>query len=176
MLQESLDGAQEAGAEVELVTVAGKTIAPCAACVSCGKTGKCHIQDDMQDFYPKLSEADGIIFGTPVYFWSVSAQAKAVIDRTLPCFSTSGLRNKAASVVLTMEESGASSAMAVFSGFFVIVGMIKVGYVIGRTGSEGYADKEAVRRDKRRMAAARALGKAMVGYIQSHSVPDYPPT
>ncbi len=176
MLQESLKGAQEEGAEIELVTVAGKTISPCDACLACRKTGECHIKDDMQDIYPKLLEADGIIFGTPVYFWSVSAQAKALIDRTFAFGGERNLRNKAASVVITLEGSGASNTIAAFNGFFIIEKMIMVGYVIGVSGAEGYRDKEAVKQDKKRMAAAKALGKAMVKYIRSHKISDYPLT
>ena len=82
LLNEALKGAQAEGAEVELFSVAGKTIQPCQACQSCFKTGECKIQDDMQPLYEKLLESDGIIFGTPVYFWDVTAQTKAVIDRT----------------------------------------------------------------------------------------------
>lgn len=82
LVQALLAKAQEEGAEIELVTLAGKTISPCDACESCRKTGKCHIKDDMQDIYTKRLEADGIIFSSPVYYWSVSAQAKALIDRT----------------------------------------------------------------------------------------------
>ena len=64
ILQESLDAAQEEGAEIELVTLAGKTIMPCDSCLSCDETKECRIKDDMQDIYIELLEADGIIFGT----------------------------------------------------------------------------------------------------------------
>ena len=65
LLNEALKGAQQEGAETELCSVSGKTIASCDACISCRKTGRCHINDDMQELYSKLLEADGIIMGTP---------------------------------------------------------------------------------------------------------------
>jgi multimeric flavodoxin WrbA len=82
LLKESLKGAQAEGAEAELYSVAGKTIQPCEGCGACFESGVCKIKDDMQELYGKMLAADGIIFGTPVYFWDMTAQAKAVIDRT----------------------------------------------------------------------------------------------
>jgi multimeric flavodoxin WrbA len=83
MLEKALAGAKADGAEVELYSIAGKNIQPCDGCWGCIKTGKCHIKDDMQELYEKLVTADGIIFGTPIYFWGMTAQAKAVMDRTI---------------------------------------------------------------------------------------------
>ncbi|MFC2060339.1 flavodoxin family protein [Chloroflexota bacterium] len=82
LVKEALASAQEAGAQTELVLVAGKDISPCNGCCSCRQTDVCHIQDDMQSIYEQLETVDAIIFGSPVYFHSVSAQAKAIMDRT----------------------------------------------------------------------------------------------
>ena len=82
MMKAALTGARSRGAETELWTTAGKDLRPCDACKSCvEKGGKCHIDDDMQELYPKVLASYGIIFGSPSYFDSVSAQAKIVIDR-----------------------------------------------------------------------------------------------
>ena len=163
MLQASLAKAQEAGAETELVTLAGKSISPCDACYSCSKTGECHIKDDMQDIYAKFSEADGIIFGTPVYFWNVSAQAKALIDRTYFNLTKRDLRNKVAGVVVTAGRRGSTSAVEAFNGFFNTHRMIIVGCATGLTSPE----KGEIKKDERGMAEAEALGKTIVQYIQS---------
>ena len=171
MVQESLHGAQEAGAEVELVTLAGKNIAFCDGCHSCRANEGCHIKDDMQDIYTKLLEADGIIFGTPVYYWSVSAQAKALIDRTFVLDAGSKLRNKVAGVVMTAQRSGVSGVVATFNWFFVPQRMVMVGWADGFTGDEGFTDKEAVKKDKKGMARAEALGEKVVEYIRSHQIP-----
>ena len=81
LVNESLKGSLESGAETELLTIAKKDIKPCDGCGLCIKKGECHIKDDMQNIYQKISEADGIIFGTPVYYYSMCAQAKIIIDR-----------------------------------------------------------------------------------------------
>jgi len=167
MVRTALEKAQQRGAETELISLAGKTISPCDACFSCEKTGKCHIKDDMQYIYHKLLEADGVIFGTPVYFWNVTAQAKALIDRTYSLYEKSGLRNKAAGVVVTEQRSGSANAIATFNGFFAIQKMIMVGWADGISGDEGYANKEAVRKDKKGMGRAEALGEKMVAYLKT---------
>ena len=166
LIRESLAGAQESGAEVELLTLSGKTIAPCDACYSCRKTGKCHIKDDMQGIYTKLLEADGIIFGTPVFFWTVCAQAKALIDRCFVFMEGRQLRRKAAGVVVTTRRVGATSAYTVFANFFNLQRMMLVGGAVGFSGVE-----VKVKDDKRGMEDAKALGRAIVRHIQSQKIP-----
>lgn len=56
-------------------------IAGCIGCGGCDKTGKCVVDDDMQKIYPLLLEADAIVLAAPIYFYSVPAQVKALIDR-----------------------------------------------------------------------------------------------
>lgn len=76
-------GAAETGHKVETVTLRDKRIAPCRACYACIETHTCAIRDDMADIFSKLVEADVIVLSSPVYFYSVSAQMKAMIDRCL---------------------------------------------------------------------------------------------
>jgi multimeric flavodoxin WrbA len=112
LLEEALQGAKQEGAEVELYSIAGKTIEPCDGCRACDKTGRCHIKDDMQGLYEKLLESDGIIFGTPVYFYSMTAQAKAIIDRTI-AFSQPerSLANKVGGVIAVAGSQGTTDAL-----------------------------------------------------------------
>ena len=83
ILEEALRGAQDQRADAELYSVSGKTIQPCDGCWSCAITARCHIQDDMQGLYDKMIDADGIVFGTPIYYWGMTGQAKTVMDRTI---------------------------------------------------------------------------------------------
>jgi multimeric flavodoxin WrbA len=161
----ALAKAQQQGAEIELVTVAGKTIAPCDSCLSCVKTGKCHIKDDMQPIYPKLLEADGIIFGSPVYYWSVSAQAKALIDRTYVYRTKRDLKNKAAGAVVALASSGDAGAVTDLNNFFIIQKMV----IVGRAMGIG-RDKAEVRNDIKGMTQAEDLGEVMVNYLKSGKI------
>jgi len=182
LVDEALASAEDSGAEVELVTVSGKNIAPCDGCESCIITGKCRIEDDMQEIYSKLSEADGIIFGTPVYFWSVTAQAKAIIDRTYVLWRDGRrLRNKVAGVVVVGGRAGTSHAFSVFHNFFTLHRMTSAAGAIAYASEEeikaedrgggaiAYAgEKGEVRQDRRGMAEAKALGRAVVKTIEKY--------
>jgi multimeric flavodoxin WrbA len=81
LLDKALEGAREAGAEVEKVLVSKLEISPCLEIYACRKDGNCAIKDDMQLLYEKLLEADHIVFASPIFFYSVTSQAKAIIDR-----------------------------------------------------------------------------------------------
>lgn len=74
-------GMKEAGAEVELIRLADYRISPCIACGGCEKTGRCVVQDDMQELYPRIDSADRLVLVSPIYFYGVTAQLKAFIDR-----------------------------------------------------------------------------------------------
>jgi multimeric flavodoxin WrbA len=81
LLDRALEGAREAGAEVEKVLVSMLKIAPCLEIYACRKDGNCAIRDDMDALYKKLLEADHVILASPIFFYGVTSQAKAVIDR-----------------------------------------------------------------------------------------------
>jgi len=81
LLDKALEGASDAGAEIEKVLVSRLKISPCLEIYACFKDGKCTIRDDMQPLYDKLLEADHIVLASPIFFYGVTAQAKALIDR-----------------------------------------------------------------------------------------------
>lgn len=81
LLKKALTNLKDDGFDVEFVTVRNKEIAPCSHCDYCVDTGKCQIDDDMQEVYELLKRADGLIMASPIHFGSISAQIKAVIDR-----------------------------------------------------------------------------------------------
>jgi multimeric flavodoxin WrbA len=159
LLREALSSAEEEGAETKFITVSGKKILGCEGCDSCAKTNKCKIDDDMQILYPEFLEADGIIFGSPIYAWSLSSQAKAIIDRTFCLKRDTLLRNKVGGVVLVTYRVGHVGAFGIFAGFFTTNRMIMAGSAMA-FGLE----KGAVRNDTQGMAEAKSLGKVVVKY------------
>lgn len=179
LVREALGKAEELGAETELITVAGKNIMPCDGCQSCLNTGICHLKDDMQDIYPKLLEANGLIFGTPVYFWTVSGQAKVFIDRTHALREGRQLRNKIAGVIVVAGRNGTTDAFSVFQNFFTLQRMISTTGALTHGAEENilpeqrgggaiaYAGgKGDVSNDERGIAESRALGEAIVKTVQ----------
>ncbi len=81
LLDEALKGAESAGARVSSIRCCDLKINGCVECGGCDKTGKCVVDDDMQSVYPQLEEADAIILASPIFFYSMTSQAKALIDR-----------------------------------------------------------------------------------------------
>lgn len=82
LLDEALKGVEKEGAEVDRVYLTDYTITPCKECHGCDQTGQCIILDDMEKIYPKLLESDIIILASPIFFYGVTAWAKALIDRS----------------------------------------------------------------------------------------------
>jgi len=76
-------GAAEAGHEVEKIRLADKKVGFCLGCYACQKLKKCFQSDDANEIVEKMLSADVIVLATPVYFYSMDAQLKALIDRTV---------------------------------------------------------------------------------------------
>lgn len=79
-----LKGAKEAGNEAEKIFLRDKKIGYCNACYYCkDHQGACAVKDDMSEILDKMQAADVIVLASPVYFYSIDAQMKTVIDRTV---------------------------------------------------------------------------------------------
>jgi multimeric flavodoxin WrbA len=93
-LKRILTKAEELGAKTELVLLREKRVRFCNGCLNCDSTGECDIRDDMQSIYPRLENADLIIFGSPNYFSNVSGMMKSFIDRLNPFYTNKKLKDK----------------------------------------------------------------------------------
>lgn len=82
LVDEALKGAQSQGANTEKILVDKLKFAPCREYYGCLKDGNCVMRDDMDDIYPKLLESDGVILASPMFFYGLTAQVKALIDRS----------------------------------------------------------------------------------------------
>ena len=81
LLDRVLLGAEQIGAEVDKVVVSEIKVHPCMEIYACRREGKCAIKDDMEWLYVKLLEADHIVFSSPIFFYGLTSQAKAIVDR-----------------------------------------------------------------------------------------------
>ena len=81
LLDRALEGASRSGAIIEKIVLNELCLKPCQGCYRCAENGVCVIKDDMRLIYGKLDKADGIIIASPIYFGSVTAQLKTMIDR-----------------------------------------------------------------------------------------------
>ena len=84
LVNTALSIAENRGFEVDRIFLSEHTVAPCTGCDGCMDTGECTIMDDMTALYTRLEDADAIIVASPVYFGCMTAQLKALFDRTRP--------------------------------------------------------------------------------------------
>lgn len=134
LCDEFAQGAQESGNEVEKIRVAAKKVAPCSACYYCGShNGACVHKDDMAEILQKMIDADVLVLASPVYFYSIDAQLKAVIDRTVARWLE--VKNKEFYYIVTMADEAKTSAdttLACFRGYAECVeGAVEKGVIIG---------------------------------------------
>ncbi len=158
LLERALAGAAPEGAATELYRVAEHDIKPCDGCWGCRKTGECHIKDDMQGLYTRLLEADGIIFGTPVYFYNMTAQGKTVIERTIALNQPGRqLANKVGGIVVVGGSLGLVDAVKDLYFYMVTRRMLPASFVAAYGGGKG-----EVKELPKCMQAAYDLGREMV--------------
>jgi multimeric flavodoxin WrbA len=82
LLSHFMNAAEKLGAQTHIVEVARKNIIPCKELVVCEKKGYCPLDDDMkQELYPLIRQAEVVVLGTPIFFYNMTAQLKAVVDR-----------------------------------------------------------------------------------------------
>ena len=81
LLKQAVQGAKEQGAEVEEVFLRDLKMAPCLEIYGCKKDGRCVIQDDFQGLYDSLLSCNGIMLASPIFFYTVSAHTKILMDR-----------------------------------------------------------------------------------------------
>ena len=134
LCQEFARGAQESGSEVEILRVAARKIAPCSGCYYCrAHGGECAHKDDMAEVLQKMIDADVIVLASPVYFYSIDAQLKTVIDRTVARWLE--VKNKEFYYIVTMADEDASAAdttLACMRGYADCVsGAVEKGVIIG---------------------------------------------
>ncbi len=166
LVREALAGAEEMGAEVEFLRVSDMNIVACDGCETCHQFGECRIEDDMQKVSEKMLAADGIILGSPVYFWSVSGQAKTLMDRTYALrYPYHRLKNKVGGAIVAAGRRGSVNALSVINNFFLGHDMLATGLGISGYGTK----KEEVKQDKRAMQGARSLGRQVVQSIKTVS-------
>jgi len=85
LMQEALKAAEDLGVESEIIYLGDYEIKGCYGCEQCRETYTCVIKDDMEQLYPKIMEADGLITASPTYFYNVTADMKAFLER-LYCY------------------------------------------------------------------------------------------
>ena len=113
-------GAEEAGHEVVRFDAAFKEVHPCIGCNACGMDGPCVFKDDFEFVRQHIVDADMVVFATPMYYFGISAQLKAVIDRF---YAINGQihRPKKAALLMTYANTAASEAKPIESHYQTLI-------------------------------------------------------
>ncbi|WP_042331168.1 NAD(P)H-dependent oxidoreductase [Desulfosporosinus orientis] len=108
-------GAQEAGHQTEKVFLRDKKVGYCTGCESCYSSHKCVQKDDMAEILGKILAFDVIVMATPVYFYTMDAQIKTLIDRTVPRYSE--IIGKEFYFIVTAADTSKESMERTIDGF-----------------------------------------------------------
>ncbi len=155
-----LEGARDAGAEVELVDICKLNIEYCKGCLVCYERGECVKKDDFAGLYQKMLESDGIVFGSPNYINSVTAQTKTMLDRMGDAIHCQMFTGKYGCSVATAGGSRADEVAAYLNGVLQTLGANTVGDVSVLLGE----DPEAIVPAEGR---AYELGRKLVRAIEN---------
>ena len=160
LVEAVLVGAQQRGAETELVNICELDICYCLGCQVCHADGKCVREDDLSDLIGKMTHADGIVLGSPVYMYGVTAQLKAVIDRMADAVYCQILTGKYGCAVATAGSSGEKDVLHYMNRILNELGAVTVGEV-GVTLDVNPAALAGAIKD------AVTLGQTLAGAIQT---------
>jgi len=108
-------GALETGNQVEKIFLKYKNINYCTGCGTCNSTHKCILNDDMAQILDKMVNSDVIVLATPVYFYTMDAQMKTLIDRTVPRYTE--ISNKEFYFITTAADNNKSMLQRTIDGF-----------------------------------------------------------
>ena len=151
------------GIETEIFWLGNKAISGCLGCGGCNNTGRCVIDDKVNEFIEKVKEADGFVFGSPVHFAAISGSLSSFMDRVF--YGRGNLfANKVAAGVVSCRRGGATAAFDEINKYFFISNMIVVGssywnMVHGNT-------KEQVEKDEEGLQTMRMLGNNMAWILK----------
>ncbi len=168
LIRQIFDELEHEGITTELVQVGGRQIRGCSACMRCyeKRNQRCVFDDDIVNAcIGKMIDADGIILGSPVYFLDVTAEMKALIDRSgVVSMANGGLyRHKVANAVAAVRRSGGNTTIDTILHFLLYSDMIVPGIPligIGREIGDVLKDEEGI-------ARAKEVGKNMAWLLKT---------
>jgi multimeric flavodoxin WrbA len=174
VLEEALRTLQGKGLDTKLWTVRGKWVDYCAHCDYCLTNKECVVQDDLQELYALLAQADGIIFASPVYNGGVSAQTKAVMDRMRAAVAADKnfFKGKVGMGIVTGGDrnGGQEFALMQIHTFFIINGMIPVsgGFFGANLGATFWSKDslDGVKQDEEGFRSLRKTVKRFSEYLE----------
>ena len=155
----ALKAIAEEGLDTELIRLADLDITPCNACMVCKDEENCPIDDDLMPIYAKMKEADAIILASPVYFGSVTALLKILMERTgYIAYWHRTLEGKVGGPLVVARRAGQNFTLAQLDLWFQILGFFMPGSTYWNIAFGG-REKGDVEKDEEGLKAAWNFGK-----------------
>jgi multimeric flavodoxin WrbA len=175
VLGEALKMLEERSVQTALFSVRGKNISPCRHCDYCLKNKECVVKDDMYQLYPLFREAEGFVIATPVYNGGLSAQTKAVIDRTRATLAAdpNALRGKPGMAIAVGGDrmGGQELAIQQIHTFYILNGMIPIsGGFFGANLGATFWSKDTLEGVKEDAEGFRSLRKTVKKFAEAFHV------
>jgi len=153
LLQEAIKVLEQQGIATEYVSLHEKDIRPCLACEKCAKEkNRCAQEDDFNELYAVMAQADGFIVGSPVYFGSATPNMMALLDRAgyVARMGDNIFDRKVGSPIVVARRAGVNFTYAQLLYFFMIMGMVVPGstywpIAFGRAPGEVTKDEEGIK-------------------------------
>ena len=160
---------EKEGIETELIQLAGKPLRGCTACYKCmqNRDRQCAVKNDFfNECYAKILEADGIILGSPTYFSDMTAEMKALVDRTGFVSMANGglLKRKVGAAVAAVRRAGAVHTVDSINHLFFISQMIVPGSSYWNLGVG--MNKGEVESDEEGLNTMKTLGENMAWLLK----------
>ena len=175
VLGEALKMLEERGFQTSLFSVRGKNINPCKHCDYCLKNKECVVKDDMYQLYPLFREAEGFVIATPVYNGGLSAQTKAIIDRTRATLAADpkALRGKPGMAIAVGGDrmGGQELTIQQIHTFYILNGMMPIsGGFFGANLGATFWSKDTLEGVKEDLEGFRSLRKTVKKFAEAFHV------
>ncbi|MCI8464969.1 MAG: flavodoxin family protein [Lachnospiraceae bacterium] len=164
LMKKVFEALNKEGIETEMIQLSGKIIEPCKACFACGGKRNCvHKKDPFQNIFEKMTQADGIILGSPVYTANISANMQALLERASVVTDMNREENlfqhKVGAAITAARRGGALHALDAMNHFFMLQNMFIAGstywpMAYGRMPGD-------VQKDEEGLATMSSLGQNM---------------
>ena len=138
-----VEGAKEAGNEVEYISLKNKDIRFCIGCLACQTIGHCVIKDDVADIMNSVLEADVVVWATPIYYYEMSGQMKTLIDRLNPMYSKD-YKFRDIYLLATAAEEGDEVFKKVIIGLNGWIDCFEKASIKGTVLADGVSDSGAI--------------------------------
>lgn len=163
-LSEVAQSLKKEGIDTEIFWVGTKPVSGCIACGACNKIGKCVFEDKVNEFAGKAYEADGFVFGSPVYYASANGTLMSFMDRAFHSAKAGTYYLKPAAAVVSARRAGTTSSLDEINKYFQFAQMpvISSSYWNMVHGSS----PEDVKKDLEGLQIMRTLGKNMAWFLK----------